>query len=536
MERAKGRNRTGVPAGLIAAAAATAAMLLGGQLTGLPSFPETLAEGIASVTPIGVIEALTGMLGGGAKRGLFGAVLAGHLAVGGGLGCWIARRRLSRTQTLAVIVMAATATALLGLPALGGGVLGASTRAGAAGTVASLAVGSGAFLLCYRWIMQYLNPIGLFAAEDAASRRDFLRKAGLTLCIAVTGIGGFRWVAAHLTPQLGSNEPSAETRTTFAAIAAAPSVAEALAAGIPGLSPEVTPNDRFYVVSKNVVRDPDVSPSNWRLDIAGAVDRPFSLTYDQLKALPVANQYLTLQCISNPVGGNLIGNAGWRGVPLASLLRQAGVRPGAVDVILRAADDYSDSIPIAKAMDTGTVLAYEMNGAVLPREHGFPARLLVPDIYGMKNVKWVTRIEVVEYDYLGYWQERGWGDSAVMHTTSRIDFPKPRSALTPGANYVGGIALAGARGIRKVEVSTDGGRTWEPAIMKPPLGPYTWVLWLYEWTLPAGATAGSRVVVRATDGTGTVQIAELHDEIPDGATGLHAITVAASPPSEFQPP
>lgn len=514
-------------AGAIGAGIASAAMHVTAQLSATPSLSESVAEAIAGITPIAIIEGLTGAFGSGAKQGLFATVILGEIAVGAAVGAGIAARQPSVLRSAALVLLAATLTALAGLPALGAGMLGAATRAGTVGTLVSLTLGSLVFLACYQRLLIYLNPTGLFAGEDAVARRAFLRRVALTIGGAVASITGFRWAADQLTPQVSSADLSTETRQTLAAIGAAPSPAAALEAGIPGLSSEITPNDKFYVVSKNVVRDPQVSAASWRLEIAGAVERPSVLTYEQLKALPAANQFLTLMCISNPVGGNLIGNADWRGVSLPVLLRQTGVRPTAVDLILRAADDYSDSIPIAKAMDPGTMLAYEMNGDVLPKQHGYPARLLVPDIYGMKNVKWVTKIEVVEYDYRGYWQERGWGDIATMNTTARIDFPKPRSALTPGANYVGGVALAGARGIQKVEVSTDGGQTWAPAVVKPPLGPYTWVLWLYEWSLEAGAPPSRRVLVRATDGRGVAQITEVHDEIPDGATGLHAITVTA---------
>jgi hypothetical protein len=151
--------------------------------------------------------------------------------------------------------------------------------------------------------------------------------------------------------------------------------------------------------------------------------------------------------------------------------------------------------------------------------------LLVPDIYWMKNVKWVTKIEVVQFDFKGFWQVRGWSDVATINTTSRIDAPKNASRLVPGPNYVGGIALAGARGIKTVEVSTDGGRTWAPAVVKAALGPYTWVLWLYEWTMPTSEDGTFRLLVRATDGTGAVQSATARETLPDGASGLHAVVI-----------
>jgi DMSO/TMAO reductase YedYZ molybdopterin-dependent catalytic subunit len=288
--------------------------------------------------------------------------------------------------------------------------------------------------------------------------------------------------------------------------------------------PEVTPNDKFYVVSKNVIRDPDVNERTWRLQIKGLVDRPMTLTYDDVRNMPSFTQYLTLQCISNEIGGDLMSNAWWRGVALADVLRRAGVRGNAFDVIFRTADDYSDSIPIGKALQADTMLAYEMNDQVLPKNHGFPLRLLVPDIYGMKNAKWITEIEVVEYDYKGYWQHRGWSDVAVMRTTSRIDAPRASYRFSPGANWIGGVAVAGQRGIQRVEVSVDGGQTWKPAAVKPALGQNTWVLWLYQWDVPAGASGERQILVRAVDGNGALQDGVRRDTLPDGASGYHTIT------------
>jgi hypothetical protein len=170
------------------------------------------------------------------------------------------------------------------------------------------------------------------------------------------------------------------------------------------------------------------------------------------------------------------------------------------------------------------MLVYEMNGAVLPPSHGFPARLLVPDIYGMKNVKWVTKIELVGYDFVGYWQRQGWSDVATMHTTSRIDLPRNQSYLRGGRSFVGGVAVAGQRGISRVEVSTDDGRSWQPAVIKPALGPNSWVLWLFEWDLPLDA-ADRRLLVRAVDGTRAAQVATRSETVPNGATGYHQVSV-----------
>ncbi len=288
------------------------------------------------------------------------------------------------------------------------------------------------------------------------------------------------------------------------------------------LPPEVTPNADFYLVSKNVV-DPTVKVDGWKLSVGGLVERPYELTYDELKSLPSVEQYTTLECISNEVGGDLISNALWRGVRLSLLLERAGLKDGVVDVVLRAADDYSDGIPLEKALHPGTLVAWEMNGEPLPDRHGFPARLIVPGIYGMKNVKWLTAIEAVGEDYRGFWERQGWDDVAQIKTMSRIDVPEMGSTLGMAPVMVGGIAFAGDRSISAVEVSFDDGKTWQPAQLRPSLGPYTWVIWTAEWR--PDRTGGRMMRVRAKDGKGRWQEAEFTDPYPSGATGLHGVYV-----------
>jgi hypothetical protein len=245
------------------------------------------------------------------------------------------------------------------------------------------------------------------------------------------------------------------------------------------------------------------------------------LSYADIKAMDAIEQYATLECISNRVGGDLIGNAQWKGIRLRTVLERAGIQPSVRDVILRAADGYSDSIPLERALQDGTLLVYEMNGAPLTPTHGFPVRLLVPGIYGMKNVKWITQIELVDYDYKGYWQERGWDDRAEYKTMSRIDIPE--TSASRAGTTVAGIAFAGDRGISRVEVSTNGGVTWEPAQLRAPLSPYSWVLWQHPWTPHQAATV--ELLVRATDGRGETQTAKRAEPIPDGASGYHQRTI-----------
>ena len=296
--------------------------------------------------------------------------------------------------------------------------------------------------------------------------------------------------------------------------------AAALVAKIQGVPPEVTPVPAHYVVSKNIF-NPSVPEKGWALKIVGMVDNEVSFNLDDLKALPSVERTSTLTCISNNIGGDLIGNSLWTGVYLKDLLEAAGVQDGANELVLRAADNYSDSFPLDAAQREGTIVAYLQNGEPLTRDHGFPARVLVPGIYGMKNVKWVTEIELTTQDYQGYWQTRGWSDSAVVQTMSRIDTAQA-TKLDDGSYAIGGVAFAGLRGIEQVEISVDNGQNWQTAQVKPALNDLSWNLWGFTWNAEPGTYP---VVVRATDGSGETQTADPSRPLPDGATGYHTLKV-----------
>jgi DMSO/TMAO reductase YedYZ molybdopterin-dependent catalytic subunit len=287
-----------------------------------------------------------------------------------------------------------------------------------------------------------------------------------------------------------------------------------------GISPRTTPTEEHYVVSKNLF-DPSVDEAGWRLRISGLVERPLELGLDDLRAMPSVTRPSTLICVSNPVGGELIGTSEWTGVRLADLLEAAGPRAEARELVLRAADNYTDSFPLDAALREGTIVAYLQNGEPLGSRHGSPARVLVPGIYGMKNVKWVEEIELAEDDYQGYWQTRGWSDEAVVKTMSRID-TDVAVRLDDGRVAVGGVAFAGLRGIRAVEVSLDGGERWLPAEVEPAPNGLSWVRWAAVVEVDEGRF---EVRVRATDGEGTVQTAEPSRPLPDGADGHHQRTV-----------
>jgi len=292
-----------------------------------------------------------------------------------------------------------------------------------------------------------------------------------------------------------------------------------------GLPAEITPNGEFYIVSKNPPGfDPHLDASRWRLEVAGRT-RPMQFTYDDIRALPAVERHHTLECISNEIGGNLISNAKWRGVPLRTVLETAGVDVSARKLAFRCADGYTESIPMADALHPDTLLAYEMNGERLPYKHGFPLRLLVGGLYGMKNPKWITRVEPVDH-FLGYWEQGGWSDAAVVKTMSKFTTPDANATVPAGQPLVlGGVAYAGNREIRAVEYSTDDGHTWRPAALRPALGRHTWVLWTAVWTPPAPEAYALKV--RAQDGTGQWQPMQETPTLPDGASGYHRIRVRA---------
>ncbi|HEY6282755.1 MAG TPA: molybdopterin-dependent oxidoreductase, partial [Nitrososphaerales archaeon] len=305
------------------------------------------------------------------------------------------------------------------------------------------------------------------------------------------------------------------------------------------LSSKITPNDRFYRVDVNVLA-PVVDSNTWSLNVRGLVNTPMKLTYSKLVSMPSVEEYATLECVSNNIGGDLLSTALWKGPRLKEILDVAGASAAADYVVFRCFDGYDVGVPMERSLLDGAVLAYEMNGAKLPTEHGYPVRAVIPGLYGMMNAKWVTEIELVNGTYLGFWQRKGWTNSALYQTGSTIlspgsaplrdRFPVPSAAsdVTGSSVPIVGVAFAGDRGISKVEVSTDGGNSWKVASLQDPLSGNTWVFWNLDWNPPANGAY--RLMVRATDQAGLTQTATLRNPFPDGASGYQAVDIRISTP------
>ncbi len=507
MIKRKEAQRDGFLAGIIAGVPLAIAMFLSTSVTGVPTYPDLFADPALFLIPGPLFGLLIDRLGFTAKTLLLAGLLEGQLLFGGVIGWFWAGRwgtSTAKKQWQGIAIVVGTLFLLLEfvvLPLVGGGLLGiglvARTLVVALSYLASHIVFGVALLFAFRWLRARSRSAAPPSAPSRSNRRLFLASVA-SASLAVIGVGTF-WRAIGGARVVGG----ADGRLTGE------------------ISSEITPVDRFYTVSKNLA-DPKVDGGPWRLELGGQVNRPLTLTYDTLRAMPSTEQYFTLSCISNPVGGDLIGNNVWKGVLLKDLIESAGYPPGIRKVVFQAADGYTDSIRLTKAIESRTMLAYEMNGARLTDVHGFPARLLIPSIYGMKNVKWITRIELLDREFLGYWAQKGWDDVAEIQTLSRIDVPLSGRTVS-GPVTIGGIAHAGSRRIARVEVSVDRGRSWFDAQMKPPLGPDCWTIWQTTWNPPGPGQYDLRV--RATDGLARVQVNDRRDSFPNGSTGWHEVSI-----------
>lgn len=362
------------------------------------------------------------------------------------------------------------------------------------------------------------QPAAGAAEVDPESRRRFLTSSGVLLGTAVAaGLGG-RWLAGRRG--VSAARDAIRLPAPVAPAAAVPAGADL---SLAQLAPYVTSNLGFYRIDTALVV-PQVDPDSWRLRIHGRVGTERTYTYADLLARPLVERYVTLACVSNEVGGDLIGNARWLGVPLRELLDEVEPDADADQVVGRSVDGWTCGTPTAALRDgRDALLAVGMNGEPLPVEHGFPVRMVVPGLYGYVSAcKWVTELELTRFaDFDAYWVPRGWSVEGPIKTQSRIDTPRGRNRLTTGPVTIAGVAWAQHRGIRQVEVRVDDGE-WQQAELAPAVSVDTWVQWSWRWD----ATPGEhRLQVRATDATGETQTERTQDVVPDGATGWHTVTV-----------
>lgn len=382
-------------------------------------------------------------------------------------------------------------------------------------------VGIGGAVILLRSAINRLRPTPDLRTADGTTvdRRGFLAVTGIAAGIAVLALAGSRVVSAGATAVSAVRD---KIRLPAANKAAAPVPAGA-DLRLDGLAPYITPNAEFYRID-TALRVPQLDPADWSLEVRGMVDEPFTITWEDLLALPLEEHHVTLACVSNTVGGDLIGNALWLGYPIRALLERARPQAGADMVLSRSDDGFTAGTPleVLQDPDRASLLAIGMNGEPLPVDHGFPARLVVPGLYGyVSATKWVTSLEVTTFDAdQGYWTPRGWSALGPIKVQSRIDVP--RGSAAPGAVTVAGIAWAQHTGIGMVEVRADDG-AWVTAELAETVGSDTWRQWRVSIDLEAGEHT---LTVRATDAEGLVQTDAEAPPAPDGATGWHTVRVS----------
>lgn len=358
-------------------------------------------------------------------------------------------------------------------------------------------------------------------ARAGVTRRGFLVMIGATAAgAAVVGIGA-RVINAGTA---AANSVREALKLPAPATTEAPFPAGA-SLDIPGITPLISANDTFYRID-TALQVPVVDAATWKLRVTGMVEREVEITFDELLALPLVEHTVTLMCVSNEVGGSLVGNATWLGYPIRDLLAKAGPLPGADMVLSTSIDGFTAGSPLDVLLeaDRESLLAVGMNGEPLPIEHGFPVRLVVPGLYGyVSATKWVVELKVTTFEKdMGYWTPRGWSALGPVKTASRIDVPTSGTTVAAGKVAIAGVAWAQHRGIEGVEVRVDDGQ-WEAATLADAISTDTWRQWVYEWDAPSGSHT---VAVRATGAVGDTQRETRVPSVPNGSEGYHTITVA----------
>lgn len=486
---------------------------------GAPSLLAAIGEFVIDHQPPGAKDFVVGLFGTNDKLALEALIVLVAAGIGALLGMLAVRRSFGGAAAGFGVFAVAGFLATLGMP----------SATPTTSMIVALVAGIGgiqvmSFLLRTAGAGESASGAPLPAVMPDWSRRGFLIRAG-AVAVASTAAGfiGRRLLEGGVATV---GDTPATTLPRPVQIATIPAGAEIQQAG---LTPLVMPNESFYRIDTALIT-PSVDVSSWRLRVHGMVDHEVSLSYADLAQLPLIEQYVTISCVSNEVGGNLVGNAKWTGVKLRDVLAMAGVQSGATQLVGRAVDGWTAGMPTAWVMDPGRepMIALKMNDEPLPRNHGFPARLIVPGLYGyVSATKWLAELELTTLEaFDGYWVPLGWSKLGPIQTQSRIDTPSSGQSVAAGRVPIAGIAWAPDRGIKRVEVAIDG--AWQDAQISTPISNATWVQWLVAWDAAASGPGDHLIEVRATDGTGAVQTSDVTPPAPDGARGHHTIRVRVS--------
>ena len=488
---------------LATAAGLSITELLAGVLKVRASPVVALGETVIALTPGGIAHMIIEIVGHADKPLAVTSVVVVILGLGAVLGRFWATQRIAALGVIVAFVVL--------------GMLAVSSRPNTGSLSVSLCLVGGLVTMA---VLDRLNRS--LRSQDASqnaddSRRAFLRNAGLVAAGSAVAVGFGRWVGHSRTVvEQARAKLKLPTRTVATPVGAELKV--------PGTPPWRTPPKDFYRIDTALTL-PLIEPSEWRLRIHGMVDKEMTLTYQDLLDRGLSEAWITISCVSNEVGGDLIGNTIWSGVPIKGILEEAGIKPGADALLSKSQDGWTAGTPLEALVDgRDAMLAVAMDGEPLPIEHGFPVRQVVPGLYGyVSATKWVIDWEITRFqDFSAYWTDRGWSPQGPIKTESRIDTPGGKAKA--GAVKVAGIAWAQRRGVEAVEVRVDGG-AWNKATLAKVPNVDTWVQWVWDWQADAG---DHRLEVRATDSTGTPQTAKRADVLPDGATGYDAAFVTVS--------
>ena len=510
-------------AGAAAAAVAVGVGEVTAALLGGTSIIAAVGALVIALQPPGGKDLAVQLFGTNDKLALEIGAAIGGIIVGAVLG--LLSRRDVRIGILGFVAFGAFAYYLLQSDPLSGALPALASSAAA--------IGGGSLMLT--WLASSLRAPSVAAstANPAAPRpaarstNPIDRRGFLALSAMFVAVGGvLAFIGRYLTSQVPAviADPGSIPlpRETIAPVTGTTDF------GVEGLTPIVVPNDDFYRIDTRL-DVPRIDSTTWSLRVHGMVEREVTLTYDELLRMPLVERYVTIACVSNPVGGRLVGNAKWTGVRLTSVLEQAGVRPEATQLVGRSFDGWTAGFPTEHLRGAGSeaLIAVAMNGVPLPPGHGFPARLIVPGLYGyVSATKWITEIEMTTLEaFNAYWVPLGWSKLGPILTQSRIELPRPGQQLAAGQLQFAGVAWAPTRGISKVEIivdpTPDGAGTWHQAELSQPLSSATWVQWRVVLDVPPGE---HRVAVRATDGTGETQTSDITPPPPDGARGYHQVS------------